>query len=106
MHYSIIWPDDDGERQTLEAALDWLGEREELQLELERYETVCCTPELLIQIAKTPIDFLDAEPSFAVSNVAAAKPAAKPEPERYVSRDPRRTEVQPPSHNELEEFLL
>lgn len=106
MHYSIVWPDDEGERRTLESALDWLGEREELQLELERYETVCCTPELLVQIARTPIDFLDAAPSVAVSNVAVPSPVTRRESEQYGSPAQRKSEVQLPSHNELEEFLL
>ena len=89
MHYSIIWPEEPAARRVLEAALDWMGEYEAMQEDLKRYETVCCTPELLVQIAKTPIDFLDIPEERAV----------EPEPQ------PRRPEPAV-SHNELEEFLL
>lgn len=100
MHYRIRWPEDAGARRVLEAALDWLGSRDDMQIDLEKYETVCCTPELLVQIARTPIDFLD---------VPEAEPIVdEPEPVRA----PRRKRAEPeleyaaPSHNELEEFLL
>ena len=108
VHYSIVWPEDDGERRMLETALDWLAEKEDLRLDLEKYETVCCTPELLVQIARTPIDFLDTEPA-----VASVNNTPNPKPVRRVSNpvdaesidEPLFAELAP-AHNELEEFLL
>jgi ArsR family transcriptional regulator len=88
MHYGIIWPEDDGERRVLNAALDWLEELEDSQVDLEKYKTVCCTPELLVQIARTPIDFIEPVPVYS-------------EPE-YQPTVRQRQEA----HNELEEFLL
>jgi Predicted transcriptional regulators len=89
MHYGIVWPKDAGELKVLTAALDWLEELEDSRADLERYKTVCCTPELLVQIARTPIDFLD------------TLPVAHAETE-YRSAAPQRHDA----HNELEEFLL
>ena len=90
MHYSIVWPEDSGARRVLESALDWLGDYEGLREDLKRYETVCCTPELLVQIAKTPMDFL--EPAEVVPS----------ERQNGSERGPQRAIA----HNELEEFLL
>ena len=89
MHYSIIWPEEPAARRVLEAALDWMGGYEGMQEDLKRYETVCCTPELLVQIAKTPIDFIDIP---EVQTVEAEPLRRRPEPAA--------------AHNELEEFLL
>ena len=58
MHYSIVVPGDDGGRRVLKEALDWLDEQPELRAEREKYKKVCCTPELLVQIARTPINFM------------------------------------------------
>lgn len=106
MHYRIVWPTDTGGRETLESALDWLANHDEMQLDLEKYERVCCTPELLVQIARTPIDFLNipVEP----------RPAPEPRSVGDGSIGPKRDmplrettgEYTAPSHNELEEFLL
>jgi hypothetical protein len=63
------------------------------RVDLRNYETVCCTPELLVQIARTPIDFINQAPS---THQAAAEPKAE-EPMRRSTAD---------THNELEEFLL
>jgi ArsR family transcriptional regulator len=88
MHYGIVWPEEEGGRQTLTAALDWLETLEDSQIDLKKFKTVCCTPELLVQIARTPIDFIE------------PVPAVYAEPE-YRPTAPRRE-----AHNELEEFLL
>ncbi len=58
MHYSIIKPEDPDEARVLEAALDWLDSQEDMRNERERYSDVCCSPELLVQIARTPMTFL------------------------------------------------
>ena len=81
MHYSIKWPEDEGMRSVLRSTLTALADDTEMQLDKARYSNVCCTPELLVQIARTPIDFISAEPDM--------------------SRHQR-----PPAHNELDEFLL
>jgi ArsR family transcriptional regulator len=93
MHYSIIEPEDEGGRRALEAVLSWLDEQPELRAEREKYQKVCCTPELLVQIARTPINFVVAEPQTA----KAARPTREPEPE-FAYADS--------GHNEIEEFLL
>lgn len=111
MHYSIVWPEDEGERRTMEAALDWLANKETLQLDLAKYETVCCTPELLIQIARTPIDFVG---PFTVNSaditsdpeVAEDSASKRPTDERPIVPRQAPATHHVPSHNELEEFLL
>lgn len=106
MHYRILWPTDAGGRETLESALDWLGDRDEMRLELEKYERVCCTPELLVQIARTPIDFLD----IPVKSEPAVTPRPVEDRPARLKQDTASTETvveyTAPSHNELEEFLL
>lgn len=81
MHYSIKWPEDDGMRSVLRSTLTALADDPEMQLDKATYTNVCCTPELLVQIARTPIDFISVQPDMI-------------EPRRQVA------------HNELDEFLL
>lgn len=93
MHYSIVEPEDEGGKRVLDDTLGWLAEQPDLRAERERYREVCCTPELLVQIARTPIN-------FAPVPVRTAKPADSievAEPEfAYVGS----------GHNEIDEFLL
>jgi ArsR family transcriptional regulator len=96
MHYRIIWPEDEGGRRAMEATLDWLGERDDMQVDLEKYETVCCTPELLVQIARTPIDFIEPQTDPSFESEYVGRPASS-------RREPSRV---PDAHNELEEYLL
>ena len=84
MHYSIKWPEDEGLRSILRSTLTALADSEEMQRDKANYENVCCTPELLVQIARTPIDFIS--PKADVYQPVAAG--------RH------------PSHNDLDEFLL
>lgn len=58
MHYSIVPPESDGGRMVLESVLGWLDDQPEMQDDREKYKTVCCTPEMLVQIARTPIPFI------------------------------------------------
>lgn len=90
MHYSIVEPEDEGGKRVLEETLAWLDQRPDLRAERERYKKVCCTPELLVQIARTPINFVAA---------AAAEQESIPEPERRLA-------YAGSGHNEIEEFLL
>lgn len=80
MHYSIKWPDDEGMRSVLRATLLALEENRDMQADKANYKNVCCTPELLVQIARTPIDFISATPDTSSERAVA--------------------------HNELDEFLL
>ena len=84
MHYSIKPLGDEQARRVLDAALEWLESREEMRLDREKYRTVCCSPETLVQVARTPMPFI-----YEQANVSETVPT------REVS-----------SHNELEEFLL
>ncbi len=86
VHYSIVEPNDEGGKRVLNEVLAWLDGQPEMRTEREMYRTICCTPELLVQIARTPIDFI--EPSS-----------------EFVAREPVETQ-QTSAHNELEEFLL
>jgi len=86
MHYSIRWTEDKGVQRVLSAALSWLAEKEEMRADREKYEQVCCSPELLVQIARSPMPFISAEPDM--SEVPTA----------FVDTES--------AHNELEEFLL
>ena len=57
MHYSIIDPEAEGGKNVLNEVLAWLDGQEEMRNERERYNEVCCSPETLVQIARTPITF-------------------------------------------------
>lgn len=81
MHYSIKWPEDEGMRSVLRSTLTALADDPEMRQDKANYTTVCCTPELLVQIARTPIDFISVQPDI---------------------NEPRRQAA----HNELDEFLL
>jgi hypothetical protein len=78
----------------LRSVLGWLDEQPELRAERARYKTVCCTPELLVQIARTPMNF------------------ALPVREKLEAlQHPAENRTQEPAyagtgHNEIEEFLL
>ncbi len=85
MHYSIVGPEDVGGKRVLDEVLQWLDAQDEMRAERERYEQVCGSPEILVQIARTPI-------TFAQRSVEAA-----PEPEYEYSHA---------AHNEIDEFLL
>jgi len=63
MHYSIRRPADPSAAEVLDKILDWAGELADLQRERERYSEICCSPELLVQIARTPMRFVSAEMS-------------------------------------------
>lgn len=84
MHYSIKWPLDEGLRSVLRSTLTALADDRELQQDKADYKKACCTPELLTQIARTPMDFIS-EKTDAFEPIAA--------PVRQ-------------SHNDLDEFLL
>jgi ArsR family transcriptional regulator len=84
MHYSIKQPSDEGGRAVLDAVLAWLESRDEMRLDRERYRDVCCSPESLVQIARTPMNFTYEQPDVLEERI-----------------DPTSS-----AHNELEEFLL
>ncbi len=108
MHYRIAWPADPGARTTLESALDWLADQEELRLDLEKYETVCCTPELLVQIARTPMEFLgiSAKESDGRSPTTISRRAKVRADEIEVQDLHPEPAIHSHAHNDLEEFLL
>ena len=66
----------------------------DLQGERERYKKVCCTPELLVQIARTPIDFV----APRTHTVATEAEPARNQEREFAYADS--------GHNEIEEFLL
>jgi ArsR family transcriptional regulator, arsenate/arsenite/antimonite-responsive transcriptional repressor len=83
MHYSIKQPADAHAGRVLNAALDWLESREDMRTDRERYQNICCTPEALIQIARTPVPVI-----YERADVSSEESAREE------------------GHNELEEFLL
>lgn len=85
MHYSISEPKDENTGKVLHEVLMWLGSQDEMQKDREKYREVCCSPDMLVQIARTPMSFISAQA------------------DAYESEQ---TENFPPAHNELEEFLL
>ncbi len=91
MHYSIVWPEDAAAAKVLNAALDWITDFPFSNEDLNKYEKVCCTPELLVQVARTPIDFIEHQVNVKTSE----------RPEIFTP-----THVRSEGHNELEEFLL
>lgn len=97
MHYSIIRPDDPDEARVLEAALDWLDSQEDMRNERARYSDVCCTPELLVQIARTPMTFMTGAEETREIDFAEEAVDGSAEPEFAAAGT---------AHNEIEDFLL
>jgi len=95
MHYSIVEPESEGGKEVLNSVLAWLDDQPEMRAEREKYRRVCCTPELLVQIARTPITFTGPQPRSA--QVKGTETVLEPETEfEYAGL----------GHNEIEEFLL
>lgn len=88
MHYSIIDPEAEGGKNVLNEVLAWLDGQEEMRNERERYNEVCCSPETLVQIARTPITF------------------ALPSAVEYEHKQEPEYEYANAGHNEIDEFLL
>jgi len=84
MHYSIKQPTEAGAQQVLEAALQWLDSKADMRADRQKYETVCCAPDSLVQIDRTETPVL-----YAQADIYKDGPA---------NHSPR--------HNDLEEFLL
>lgn len=103
MHYSIVEPADDGGKRVLDGVLAWLDEQTELRVERDKYKKVCCTPELLVQIARTPIDFLPVSPSFEQAEWVSD--SAEDGSQRDSESDADHSFADT-GHNEIEEFLL
>ena len=85
MHYGIVEPATNGGKRVLDEVLAWLDDQAEMRQERERYKKVCCSPEMLVQIARTPITF------------ALPLSETEHEPEYEYSYS---------AHNEIDEFLL
>ncbi len=84
MHYQIISPEDETSRRVLSEILDWLSSQDQMKEDTARYDQVCCSPDMLVQIARTPINFI-----LAKANMNDEKP------DNYQ-----------PFYNEIDEFLL
>jgi len=54
MHYSIDWPDDETARSLLDNLLEWLSDKQELQVEHEKLVAACCSTDVPVTIAKAP----------------------------------------------------
>jgi ArsR family transcriptional regulator len=86
IHYRIRWPEDEGGRGLLKAALAWLGNKEELQMERQKYEETF---------------------GFGAGDGGAFRNT-----ESFISAEPDIYETEPQfdngsaAHNDLEEFLL
>mgnify|MGYP002078282288 CR=1 FL=1 len=102
MHYSIVEPEDEDGKRVLKSVLEWLDSRPELRGEREKYKKVCCTPELLVQIAKTPITFI---PEVSVAEQSEPILKMGREPSNSQDRDVEYSYAGT-GHNEIEEFLL
>lgn len=62
MHYSIVPPEDENGRRVLNEVFEWLDSRAEMRQDRQKYKNVCCSPELLVHIARTPINFINPQP--------------------------------------------
>lgn len=85
MHYSITAPKDENAGKVLEEVLAWLAEQTAMRKDLEKFQQICCSPEMLVQIARTPMNFISAHTDMS---------------------EPEKKKNFTPAHNELEEFLL
>ena len=86
MYYSIRWPDDDGGRGLLVAALNWLSGGQEVNMEPQN-QTKTSSPQRSPKRADR-----------SVTEVISAQ--------TYINEAPEFDALEEPAHNELEEFLL
>ena len=84
MHYSLKRPSDKEFGRILDSLFEWMDGRADLLADREKYQRICCSPEMLVQIARTPIEFISQE--------ADVKEEHAEQSTSY--------------HNELDEFLL
>jgi ArsR family transcriptional regulator len=54
MHYKIVTPESEYGARVLRDTLDWLKSQDEMQKDYERFESVCCSIEVPITIARAP----------------------------------------------------
>lgn len=85
MHYSIRWPRETQAERVLIETLNWLADRDLPRRDRKEYETICCSPEALAQIAKSHVPNISVR---ADTNVIGTDPQFRA------------------AHNELDEFLL
>ena len=85
MHYRISVPANEGAKKVLESLLEWLASKADMREDRQKYEQICCSPEMLVQIARTPMKFIS------------------PSAHTFDAESP--VDIVP-AHNELEKFLL
>ena len=54
MHYRIVKPDDPGAAQVLNDVISWMANDQEMQRDRQRFERVCCAPQLPVSIQGAP----------------------------------------------------
>ena len=54
MHYRIVKPNDPGAAQVLNDVMSWLASDQEMQRDRQRFERVCCAPQLPVSIQGAP----------------------------------------------------
>lgn len=86
VHYSILTPEDPSAAVILETTLAEIDRWPEMVEERRKYESICCSPELLTRIARTPVPFVSANANMTETAKAQPSPVS--------------------SHNDLDEFLL
>lgn len=101
MHYSIVEPEDEAGKRVLRSALEWLDSRPELRAERQKYKTVCCSPELLVQIARTPMNFISLQ-----EEGAAVEDKKRSERLGEIESTELEFSYSNSAHNEMEEYLL
>ena len=54
MHYKILMPENEYAARVLRDTLEWLKSQNEMQKDYEKFESVCCSIEVPITIARAP----------------------------------------------------
>ncbi len=54
IHYRIVKPDDPHAAQVLNDVMSWLASDQEMQRDRQRFERVCCAPQLPVSIQGAP----------------------------------------------------
>jgi ArsR family transcriptional regulator, arsenate/arsenite/antimonite-responsive transcriptional repressor len=79
MHYSIETPEDPYAAQILRDTLEWLRAQDNMQEDLKKLESVCCSINVPVTIARAPIPKI-----FAEANVSAAGSVKSDELETFL----------------------
>jgi ArsR family transcriptional regulator len=85
MHYRIVEPEDENAARVLREVQKWLASDEQMNLDRERFESVCCTLDVPEQLKRAPIPITRVADEPKKNDSAHDEtPSRRPELEEYL----------------------